>query len=111
MAQKTSLILATLTIVATAPLTIHRFATSVGAVPAAGAWCPGVANDNYESGEPAGVVTHGVMLVESGAAVAANAAVQADSSGRAITLGAGVALGRTLDEATGAGEFIRVKLA
>lgn len=110
--MKTSHILGTLTAVAiAAALTKHRFATAAGAVPAAGAWCPGVANANYDAGENAGLDFAGVVVVESGAAVTAGAEVQTDASGRAIDKAAGIGLGRALDAATGAGEFIRVKLA
>lgn len=109
--MKTSIILATISVLAAATLTKHRFATSAGGVPAAGAWCPGVANTGYDAGEQAGLDTHGIVLVEAGAAVAADAAVQTDASGRAITLAAGASLGRALDAATAAGDLIRVKLA
>lgn len=109
--MKTSVILATISVLATAALTARRFATTAGAVPAAGVFCPGVANDNFDIGEQAGLVTHGIMVVEAGAAVAVDAAIQCDASGRAITLAAGVNLGRALDAATAAGDLIRVKLA
>lgn len=109
--MKTSVILATISVLAAAALSKHRFATSAGAVPASGAWCPGVANTSYDAGEQAGLDTHGIVLVEAGAPVAADAAIQCDASGRAITLAAGVQLGRTLDAAAAAGDLIRVKLA
>jgi hypothetical protein len=109
--MKTSHILGTLTVRAAVALTKHRFATTAGTVPAAGVYCPGVANENYDAGDDAGLDFSGVLVVESGAAIAADAAVQTDASGRAITLAAGVNLGRALDAATAAGEFIRVKLA
>lgn len=109
--MKTSVILATISVIAAAALTKKRFVTATGAVPAAGAWCPGVANADYDIGEAAGIDTHGIVLVEAGAAISAGAAVQTDNQGRAITLDAGVSLGRTLDAATAAGDLIRVKLA
>lgn len=109
--MKTSIILATMSVLAAAALTKHRYATAAGTVPASGAYCPGVANANYDIGEQAGLDTHGIVLVEAGAAVAADAAVQTDASGRAITLAAGVNLGRALDAAAAAGDLIRVKLA
>jgi hypothetical protein len=109
--MKTSLILGVISVLAAAAITKARFVTIGGAVPAAGAYCPGVSNDAYAAGEQAGVITHGCPLVEAGAAVAVGAAVQTDASGRAITLDAGVSLGRALDEATAAGQFIRVKLS
>lgn len=108
--MKTSIILGTLSVLAAAALTKHRYATAAGAVPAAGVYCPGVANANYDAGEQAGLDFAGVVVVEAGAAVAADAAVQTDASGRAITLAAGIALGRALDAAAAAGDLIRVKL-
>lgn len=109
--MKTSVIIATISVLATAALTKHRFATTAGAVPAAGVWCPGVANAAYDIGEQAGIDSHGVLVVEAGAAVAVDAEVQTDASGRAITKAAGIGLGRALDAAGAAGDFIRVKLA
>ena len=109
--MKTSIILCTMSVLATAALPKHRFATGAGAVPGAGVYCPGVANANYDIGEQAGLDTHGIVVVESGAAVTLAAEVQTDASGRAIDKAAGIGLGRALDAATAAGEFIRVKLA
>lgn len=109
--MKTSHLIATMSILAAVALTRSRFVALDGTVPAAGVYCPGVANDNFDAGELAGVNFAGIDVVEAGAAVAAGAEVQCDASGRAITLAAGVGLGRALDAATAAGELIRVKLA
>lgn len=109
--MKTSITLAVMTIVAAAALTARRFVTTGGAVPAAGAWCPGIANADYAAGEAAGVVTHGVELVEAGGAVSVDAVVETDNSGRAVALSTGIGLGRALDASTAAGQFIRVKLS
>lgn len=108
--MKTEIIVCTITlpVPAAANLSRRRFATNAGTVPAAGAWCPGIVTADVDSGEQASVNTHGALLVESGAAIAADAAVQTDASGRAITLAAGVSLGRALDAAAAAGEFIRI---
>ncbi|MGS5089066.1 capsid cement protein [Hydrogenophaga sp. A37] len=108
--MKTSIVLCTMSVLAAAALTKQRFVTAAGAVPAAGAYCPGVANANYDAGEQAGLDTHGIIVVEAGAAVTAGDAVQCDASGRAITLAAGASLARALDAATAAGDLIRVKL-
>ena len=108
--MKSSIAICTMSVLAAAALTINRFATAGGAVPAAGAYCPGITNDNFDAGEQAGLVTHGIKVVEAGAAVTAGDAVQCDASGRAITLAAGASLGRALDAATTAGDLIRVKL-
>jgi len=109
--MKTDVILGTLTVLAAAAISAYRFVTAAGAVPAAGAWCPGVSATSAAAGEAVGVVFAGIKLVEAGAAVSAGAAVQTDNAGRAITLDAGIGLGRALDAATAAGQFIRVKLA
>lgn len=109
--MKTGIPLAAMTVLAAAALTQRRFATSAGTVPAAGVWCPGVANANYDIGEQAGLDTHGIIPVEAGAAVALDAEIQCDASGRAITKAAGIGLGRALDAAAAAGDVIRVKVA
>ncbi len=59
------------------------------------------------------VVTEGIVIVEAGAAIAAvDGAIEADASGRAVTAtGSGtVVLGRALDTAAAAGDYVRVKL-
>jgi len=59
------------------------------------------------------VVTEGIVIVEAGAAIAAvDSAIEADASGRAVTAtGSGtVVLGRALDTAAAAGDYVRVKL-
>ncbi len=106
--MKTEHIVLTISILAAAALPKKRYVTAAGAVPAAGAWCPGVTNASYDAGEQAGVDVQGVILVESGGAIAVDAEVQTDATGCAITKAAGVSLGRTLDAASGAGEYIRV---
>lgn len=106
--MKTEHLVLTMTLAATAALIKNRFVSLAGGVPAAGVWCPGKANANYDIGEQAGVDAQGVLLVEAGAAVTAGVEVQTDVSGRAITLAAGISLGRALDAATAAGQFIRV---
>jgi len=59
------------------------------------------------------VVTEGIVIVEAGAAVSTvDGPIAADASGRAVAAtGSGtVVLGRALDTASAAGEYIRVKL-
>jgi len=106
--MKTEQPILTLTVLAAAALSGRRFVTNAGAVPAAAAKVLGVTNAAYDAGEQAGVGVLGVMLVEAGAAIAADANVETDNVGRAITLAAGVNCGRALDAAGAAGEFIRV---
>ena len=106
--MKTEQILMATTVLAMGALSKHRFVSFGGTVAAAADPQIGIANNNADVGERAGVNTHGVLLVEAGAAVAVGAQVQSDSTGRAITLAAGVAFGRAMDAATAAGEIIRV---
>ncbi len=59
------------------------------------------------------VVTEGIVIVEAGAAISAvDGPIEADASGRAkAATGSGtVVLGRALDTAAAAGDYIRVKL-
>ena len=100
--------LCTISILAAAALPARRFVSPTGTVPADGVWCPGIANDNFDAGEMAGVNTHGALLVEAGAAITQGAEVQTDVAGKAITKAAGIALGRALDAAAAAGDIIRV---
>jgi hypothetical protein len=96
---------------AAAALSGGRFCTVAGAVPAAGAYCPGVVHEDVAIGEPVPVMTHGVAIVTTGGSITAGAAVETDNQGRAVVLNEGVPLGRALDTSTGAGQEIRVKLS
>ena len=106
--MKTEKILLTVSVFAAAALTRFRFVSFGGALPAAGARVLGIANTDYDLGEQAGVNTHGELLVEAGAAIAAGVEVETDASGRAITKNTGIAFGVSRDAATAAGEVIRV---
>lgn len=106
--MQTEKILLTVTVLASAALTVKRFVNFAGGQAIATDVAMGVSNANYDLGEQAGVDTHGEILVEAGAAVAVGAQVQPDASGRAITLATGTAFGRARDAATAAGDFIRV---
>lgn len=106
--MKTEQPILTTTVLAVAELAGRRFATTAGAVPAAGAKVLGVTNAPYSAGEWAGLGVLGIFVVEAGAAVALDDDVQTDAQGRAITKAAGLTVGRALDAATAAGEFIRV---
>lgn len=108
--MKTQIVICTMSILATAALTKRRFVTNAGAVPAAGVWCPGIAENDQDIGLYVGVNTHGILLVEAGAAVAVDADIQCDASGRAITKAAGISLARAIDAAAAAGEVIRVRV-
>lgn len=106
--MKAESILLTVTVAATGPLSALRFVNFAGTRAVAADATVGVANANYDAGEQAGVNTHGLLLVEAGAAIVAGAQVQPDASGRAITLAGGVAAGRAFDAAAAAGDFIRI---
>ena len=92
--MKTEYPIGGMTVEAAANLTRFRFVTAVGAVPAAGAYCPGVVAEDVDSGKDAAVVTHGVVMAESGAAITAGDAVEVDNQGRVITLNTGEQVGR-----------------
>jgi hypothetical protein len=79
-----------------------------GAVCAAGAKALGIAETATDIGEQAPVNTHGILLVEAGAAIAAGAEVESDANGKAITKAAGISNGFALDAAAAAGDVIRI---
>lgn len=59
------------------------------------------------------VVTEGIVIVETAGAIAVDGAISADATGKAQASGTTsgrVVLGRALDAAAGAGEYVRVKL-
>ena len=101
--------LLTLTVLATGAMAnIRRFVGFDGAVCAAGAKALGTNSYTAVAGEHVGVDSHGVILVEAGAAIAVGAQVQSDATGRAITLAGGTANGWAMDAAAAAGEIIRI---
>ena len=106
--MKTEKILLAVTIAAAAALTRFRFVDFTGNVASAGERPLGVATTDFDTGEQAGVATHGEILVEAGAAVAVGAEVESDASGRAVTKTTGVAFGVARDAAAAAGDIIRV---
>ena len=106
--MKTEKILLAVTIAAAAALTRFRFVDFTGNVASAGERPLGVATTDFDIGEQASVATHGEILVEAGAAIAAGAEVESDASGRAVTKTTGVAFGVARDAAAAAGDIIRV---
>ena len=107
--MKTEKILLAVTIAAAAALTRFRFVDFTGNVASAGERPLGVATTDFDTGEQASVATHGEILVEAGAAIAAGAEVESDASGRAVTKTTGVAFGVARDAAAAAGDIIRVQ--
>jgi hypothetical protein len=108
--MKTEQVLMNVSVKATTAITKSRYVRATGAQAVAGEQVLGVADMDAAIGQQASVKTHGIILVESGAAVAAEARVQSDATGRAITLAAGKDAGFALDAATAAGQPIRIKL-
>ena len=106
--MKTEKILLAVTIAAAAALTRFRFVDFTGNVASAGERPLGVATTDFDIGEQASVATHGEILVEAGAAIAAGAEVESDANGKAITKAAGVANGIAWDAAAAAGDLIRI---
>lgn len=106
--MQTEKVLMATTVAATTALVRLRLVNYAGGTCGAGARALGPANANYDIGEHAGVSTHGELLVEAGAAIAAGAEVESDASGRAVTKSTGVAFGAARDAASAAGDIIRV---
>lgn len=100
----------TLTIRATGVIAAHRFVTFAGAQAGAGVASFGVTRTAAAVGDLVSVDKKGTTVCEAGAAVTAGDLVQSDASGRAITKAAGIAIGRALEAATAAGQFIEVEL-
>ena len=101
--------LLTLTVIAAAAIAAERrFIGFDGNVAAAGAKALGTNPVTAALGEHMPVDSHGVILVEAGAAVAVGAQVEGDATGRAITLASGAANGWAMDAATAAGQVIRI---
>lgn len=104
--------LLTLSVAATAALTMARFVTPAGAHAGDGENAYGVATTDAAIGDVVGVDNKGTAVVEAGAAIAAGALVQSDASARAITKVGGVTLGRLApgESAAAAGDFVEVIL-
>ena len=75
-----------------------------------GAKALGVLNANTNLGNQAPVMTIGIALTCSGAAISQGVKVQSDANGKAITFAAGEVNGYALDAAAGVDEFIRIRL-
>ena len=106
----TAIKLLTLSVVATAALTINRAVTAAGAVPAAAGRCIGFADYSGAIGERVSVGALGTVVAEAGAAFVAGVALELDASGRVITKTAGVAVGTALTAASGVGATVEVLL-
>ena len=86
---------------------------NTGAVDVAtdGAWVVGVVQNTPSVARAATVMNTGVSMVEAGEAIAIGDAIASDSLGRAKTSATGdVIVGRALEAAAAAGEFVAVLL-
>ena len=97
-------------ITAAADLSKNLFIGFDGAVCGNGKKALGVCNAETDSGEQAPLMSIGIALLLSGAAVSIEDKIQSDANGKAITFSSGEANGYALDAATGADELIRIKL-
>lgn len=109
--MKTALIALTISLVASSDIPKLRFVDYSGAKCPAKARAIGVAEESAAIGEVFAVNTLGVLIVESGGAIAAGAGVESDADGRGVSATTGVVNGWALDAATAAGEFIRIRFA
>jgi len=100
----------TLSIVASGAISKHRFVTHANAQAGAAANTLGVARTDAVMGDTLAVDVVGTAVVEAGAAITAGAAVETDATGRAVTLATGTKVGRALEAAAAAGDFIEVLL-
>lgn len=109
--MKTEQVLLTTTLRLTANVIARRFIGYNGAQAGAGEAALGVSAYDANAGEPAGINTHGFVLVEAGAAIAAGDAVAADAQGCAVKQeSSAVTLGRAVDAAAQQGDIIRIKM-
>ena len=96
--------------IAQAVIAKRRFATVMGAVPAAGAVNVGVNRTLTEIGKPMTLDLEGTAEVEAGAAIAAGAEVETTAAGKAITKDSGKRVGFAMAAAAEDGSVIEVLL-
>lgn len=71
----------------------------------------GISATEAARGKGTAVHVHGVIFVEAGAAIPLGAKVQSDAQGRAIVAAGGAVVGKALEVAAAAGEYVPVLLA
>ncbi len=112
--MKTETILGTSSIRAAADLVKHRFIGFDGNLCGANAKARGVSAADTKSGQICPINIAGEVLVESGGAITAGVPVASDANGKAVSVAGQPNLeavnGYAVDAASGAGEFIRVRL-
>ena len=108
---KTKKAVLTETIIAAAAIVQKRFVNFEGKQATAGQPAVGVSVYDADQGDSLAVDALGIVLVESGGALAAGDVVASDAQGCAVKQAASaITLGRALDAAVGANEVIRIKL-
>jgi hypothetical protein len=96
---------------AAADLVGQRFIGYDGNYASAAAIALGVSALSTESGEQVGVQTIGVVEIEAGGAISVAGPVKVGTSGKGVAQGgSGVIVAYAIDESTGDGQKIRVKL-
>lgn len=109
MAQKLYKPLLIDSIKATANLPKQRFIGFDGNLCTAGVKAYGICDVETDAGQFAPVAVLGILLVESGGAIAAKAKITSDASGRAVAITSTEEVnGYAIDAATAAGDVIRI---
>jgi hypothetical protein len=103
-----SIPLLTLSVLAAAAITEHRFILQSGEPCGAAGNAWGLASMSAASGDYVGATVLGTAVMEAGAAITADANIQADSLGRGITATTGPVLARAMEAAAAAGDKIQV---
>jgi hypothetical protein len=111
MSNKTSIQLGRLTITAGEDLPANRFINFSGNLCQLGQKVLGVTTRAYKAGALASVVTHGIVSIETNGTISSiGAEIRPTSDGKAESTTTAYQNIFSLDNATGSGSFIRVKL-
>ena len=100
----------TISLLAAADIVKHRFMKPDGNYAGADGLSIGVSDATTDSGRMAPVVVTGVGLIEAAGAITQGVKVYSDATGKGTATGTNNPGGIALDAASGAGEYIRVKL-
>lgn len=88
----------------------QRFIGFDGTYCSAGAKALGVSDTATAQGQLSPVAINGVLLVKTAGAIAVSDKVESDTNGYAIALTTGECNGYAMDESTGSGDVIRIKV-
>lgn len=100
-----------LTVLAAEAIPKQRFVGFDGNLCGAGAKALGASEIDFGSGEYAGVIGTGSVIVEAAEAIAVGGGVESDADGKAAALDTGTVNGYAMTAAAQAGDLIVVKLA